>query len=481
MGFQTVKLQRSSHSASLIRIILIGIVLITAVGAFRLWQNLDPAPQVPVPSNMARLEPQLRDYLVEKIKWVGESPRKADRHALLGLVYSVNGLWHEARLAFRNSVSLNDREPLGWIYTAIATQELGERDEALRLFHELVARFPAFPQGYYRLGSVSLAAGKVEEAEAAFRKLVELAPTEWRGFAGAGEALLRKGRHAEAAKLLEKAIQLDSSAKTVHHLLGQAYQALGKTADAEMELMLGRNAVSYPMPDPWSESASQHMKSLPDQLQMADAHINGGEPMKAVEILAKAFFHHPNNVGLMNQLAIALNQSEQPNKAIVVLRQALNLDSNNVPALVTLAFSQHEAGQNKEALAAADRAIALAPTIPQPYLAKANALLGLEQDELALKSLEAASRADPNNAEVFAQMGDIEWRNLNRPGDARKRYENALKLDASCIPALVHFADMLLQGGDVKTAEPLIARLRRLEPDSPDLPLLDERLRKLPR
>ncbi|MSU61931.1 MAG: tetratricopeptide repeat protein [Pedosphaera sp.] len=472
-----MKIQSSKRSP--IALAAVAVIALAVAGLVQLWFHLHPAPAIPAPPDLNKLEPQLREYLAEKIVWVRSRPRRADRHALLGLVYSVNGLWHEARLAFQNSVSLDDREPLALMYAAIATQELGERDEALRLFHELVTKFPAFPQGYYRLGSLSLTAGKVDEAESAFRKLIELVPTEWRGYAGAGEALLRKGRYAEASKLLEKAIQLDSSARTTHHLLGQAYQALGKTADAEMELLLGRNAVTYPMPDPWSDSAPQHMKSLPDLLQMAEGHINGGEPLKAVEILAKAFFHHPNNVGLMNQLAIALNQSDQPNKAIVVLRQALNLDSNNVPALVTLAFSHHEAGQNKEALATAERAIALAPAIPQPYLAKANALLGMDQDELALKSLEAASKADPKNAEVFAQMGDIEWRNLNRPEDARKRYENALKLDASCIPALVHFADMLLQAGDVKTAEPLVARLRRLEPDSPDLPMLDERVRKL--
>src|SRR5205823_10801629 len=129
-----------------------------------------------------------------------------------------------------------------------------------------------------------------------------------------------KGLNAEAARWLERAIQLDPSAKSAHHLLGQAYRQLGRSEEAEFEVGLGRNSADFPMPDAWSKTATEHVRLLQDQIQMANDLSNEGQFLKAVEVLAKAFAYHPNNISLMNQLAIALNRSDQPHKARAVLQ-----------------------------------------------------------------------------------------------------------------------------------------------------------------
>lgn len=338
-----------------------------------------PPLSIPQPPDLSQLDPQLREYLSEKIEWVRQKPRQAARHSTLGVVYGVNGLWAPARLAFQNAIRLDLKEPLAYMYIGVASYELGELDEALRTFRDVTARFSNFAPGYYRLGYALLQAGAVDEAEPAFARLCELAPREWRGWAGLGGIRLRQSQPAEAIRFLEKAVQLDPAAKNAHSLLGQAYRLLGRTEDAEIELNLGRHAVHFPMPDEWSKNASQHMKLLQDQVQLANDYAEEGQPRQAVEVLAKAFVYHPDNVSLMNQLAIALNRAQQPNKARAILKRAIEKQERYVPALITLAMVQQQLGENGLALATAEGAIALAPKLAQPYVAKANALLALEQ------------------------------------------------------------------------------------------------------
>jgi tetratricopeptide (TPR) repeat protein len=150
------------------------------------------------------------------------------------------------------------------------------------------------------------------------------------------------GQLPEAASHLERAIQIDPNAKVAHHLLGLAYRGLGRIEDAQRELSVGLNAINYPMPDAWSATAPQHMKSLQDQFEMAADYGEAGQPEKAVAILETALVYHPDNPNVMNNLAIAYNRAGQPQKAHSLLLKVTQIDTNNLPAYIALAASCQE-------------------------------------------------------------------------------------------------------------------------------------------
>lgn len=469
--------ERFTHPAVLWT--FLALALVAGIGWFgALWLR-EPPPAVPVPPDLEKLDPQLRDYVAAHVKWAQEKPRRTERHATLGLVYAINGLWTEARIAFENASKLDPKNPLPLLYQGVAAQELDLPAEATRLFRAVTSQFPEFAPGYYRLGTTLLRAGNFDEAEAAFERLITLAPDQWHSYAGLGEVKLRQREFDEAASLLERAVQIDFNARSAHHLLGEAYRALGRTDDAEVELLLGRNAVTFPMPDAWSEQASVHAQLLQDQIQVASELSAQGEARRAVQILSRALAYHPDNLSLMNQLAIAQNRANQPERARTLLLRALQKDPQHVPSLVTLAFCEEKLGEAAQALATADRAIALAPTLAQPYIAKANALLALERDEEAIAAFSQAAKVDPKNAEVRMEMGDVLWRNLNRPAEAREQYETARKLDPGLAPVYVRLADMFLQERQLPAAREALAKLGRLAPGIPDLQILERRLKKL--
>ncbi|MBI4660390.1 MAG: tetratricopeptide repeat protein [Verrucomicrobia bacterium] len=455
-------------------------LLAVAIASFVIVRTiLQPSPPIPVPANLVKLEPQLRAYIVEKVDWVRKSPRDMKRHATLGIVYAANSLWQEARMAFTNAARLNPQEPLAPMYVGVATLELGEIEAALKIFRHLAVQFPSFAPGFYRLGEALLRTGDPRGAEDSFRRLIHLAPNEWRGYAGLGDARLRQNDPAEASEWLRKALQLDPSSKIAHHLLGRACRELGRNDEAELELLLGQRAEVFPIPDAWSETASEHMKLIQDQLEVANQSSQAGNPGKAVEILLRALSYNPTNVTLLNNLAIAFNRSGQPQKAYPLLSKVLESHSRYLPACITMSFTSQMLGRNDEALAYADRAIALDANTAQAHLAKANALLAAERDAEAIAALQDAHRCDPQNAEILVELGDVYWRNLKQPGQAREHYRQAVQLNRAFVGAHARLAELAIERGDSVEAGAAIDMLRKLAPTEPGLSVLERRLNKL--
>jgi tetratricopeptide (TPR) repeat protein len=406
----------------------------------------------------------LRSYVNEQVQWVQGAPRDPHRHETLGLVYAANGLWPEAKLAFENAVRLDPNEPLAWLYLAVSEQELGRLDRAIALLRDVTARFPTFAPGFYRLGDYSLRTGTLDQAERAFTQLIGLAPGEWRGFAGLGEVQLRKGDLPGAARLLEKAVEIDASAKPAHALLGQAYQRLGRTADARREGALGMNAAHFPMPDAWSMEAPRHMRLPFDILEIAQEQMKNGAPAKAVQVLENAVPFHSNDPNLLVTLSLAYTMAGQPERARSVLNHVLPLNSNLVPAYVALSGAELALGHPDQALSNANKAVLLSTNAAEPYLAEANALLAMERDTEAVAALEAAHRFDSNNAQILLDLGDIRLRNLDQPEQALEDYQLAVKKDPVLLGARLRLAGVYLKTGDKQRAIETLEAARQLAP-----------------
>ncbi len=457
-------------------VILLAVALVAA--GLAVWRNHRGLPP-PVPPDLARLEPQLRDYIQEKVTWVREEPADPMRHATLGMVYAANALWASALPAFENAARLDPAEPLAHLYVAISLQELGRPAEALQRFRHITARFPDFAPGHYRLGEALLRSGDAAEAEPSFERLTVLAPKEWRGYANLGDIHLRRGDFAGAVTLLEQALALDPAAKNAHYLLGLALRGLGRAEDAQRELSLGLNAEHYPMPDAWSATASQHMRLLPDLFEQARGYADAGEAPKAVRLLEPLAAYHPTNPAVLLNLAIAYDRAGQPYKGRPILQNIIQMDPARLPAYVALAACFQGLGDMQNALLTADKAIQIGPDHAESYLAKANALLALERDADALEALKSAARCDPRNPEIQIELGDVYLRNLNRPFDAAACYEQAVALDPALFTALIRVADVRIRLRQPGPARVALEAARKIAPREAVLVALEKRLTNL--
>jgi tetratricopeptide (TPR) repeat protein len=421
-----------------------------------------PVPPIPVPANIATLDPQVREHLSRLVDRVSAAPRDGLLRSDLGLAFAVNGLWAEARQSFVDAVRLGDGRALPALYAAVALQEVGDGRGALVEFEAVVARHAGVAPAWYRLGLARLGMGDVAGAGEAFARVTQLAPGEWRGWVGVGEVRWRSGDAAGAKEALERALALDPLARSAYHLLGQVYEALGRRDDAEVARAAGRSGTVGPMPDGWSERALQHMKLLPDQFERADAWLAEGRIRDAVGLLREALRHHPNHPSVVARLARAWLADGQVEAARAVVEAARKAAPDDVELLTAAAGAAAAAGKVPEALELARRALERAPQSAEAMVAEANAWLAAEDDPAAAAALAKAVERAPDDVGLRIQLADLQWHNLGNPALAWETLMKARAIDPIHPPLLERLAELGIQRGAFEEVESALRELRRL-------------------
>jgi len=462
---------RSYGVLALAAVIILSVAVTQHMGVWRI-----SAVDVPVPADLEKLDPQLRDYLRLQLKWVQQKPVDPARQATLGIVYAANLLWTEARLCFSNVTRIKPKEPLGHLYLAIATQETGDYPGALQIFRQTTKIFPDFAPGYDHLGTALLRAGNADEAGLAFQRLTELAPDEWRGYAGLGEVTLRQNKLAEAAQCLEKARAIEPKARMINHLLGLTYRGLGRKEEAEWELRVGLNAVQSPMPDAWGLAAHEHVRLLPQQIDLASDYLFEGHAAEVLRILSEAAKYHPENLTVLEYLGQAhrsLNQFVQARRTAEFM---LSLNERSVSAHVLMADVCLDLELKDEALNHADRAVALEPDLARPYLVRADVMFALGRNKEGLLARQEALNRDPQNPLIAVDIGDALYRLLDNPQEAEKFYEQSVALNSALPLGYLRLAEAAIQLHQFDRAREAIAQARKLDPQAPELAELEARI-----
>jgi tetratricopeptide (TPR) repeat protein len=320
------------------------IALVGVAGYFG-WQRLRPVPEVVSPREPDALDPQFRAYVTGFIQSVRAAPRDAGRHATLGLVYEANERYPEALACFRTAVELDPDEPLAKYHLALMTQEVGDADAALALWRQLALEHPDFAPGQHRLGDALLQAGDIDGASSAFDRVIQHAPDQADGYIGLADARLQAGEYARAVELLQVALRLEPNDGMARFLLGSAYQGLGRRDEAARELSRGAQAGKRPMADAWSKQMPQHAKDLPRQVSWALALLRAGAPQRAAELFEVILEWHPENVDVMNNMALAYMDLARLDKARDVLLRAERVNNTRYATYVNLALCHVRLGE----------------------------------------------------------------------------------------------------------------------------------------
>lgn len=158
------------------------------------------------------------------------------------------------------------------IEVAQQTAEVGDYQEALRLFQSLLSENPTLTTAFIGIGDIHLAQGNYKEAEPAFARAVRLEPENFDAQFGHGRVLQLLNKFAEAVKayhraltirpydvdsnvniatsylqldeptlavpFAEKAVELDPDNGGARINLGAAYERVGRHGDAIMQYEL---------------------------------------------------------------------------------------------------------------------------------------------------------------------------------------------------------------------------------------------------
>jgi tetratricopeptide (TPR) repeat protein len=206
--------------------------------------------------------------ILEKVQ--GWYPRaNVDAAYVLGIAYMQTSNYPEARKSFARMFEVPPDSPAAYLFTAriLLRQEydpiaeeyaqkaialdpklplahffLGELylyksriPEAITNFQQELAINPAHAETYYKLADAYSRIQKFDDAQRLLQHSIWLDATSTGPFILMGKVLEKKGEPELAATALKRALSMDPNNSITHHLLGQAYQDMGKTNDAERE------------------------------------------------------------------------------------------------------------------------------------------------------------------------------------------------------------------------------------------------------
>ncbi|MEE8367254.1 MAG: tetratricopeptide repeat protein [Thermoanaerobaculia bacterium] len=375
----------------------------TAAGCPRLPEATGFQGRGPVlPLDVRDLDPAVRDLIERLASEVRADPSNAKVHGELGLAYAANHLWSEAKRSFTVAGEL-DSDSYDWrFYRAVALQNLGKLQAAYLSFAELASQYPHSPPLLHRLADSLLESGRTEDAAQIFRDLIEVESELSPGYVGLAECQLRMGQPRDAVLTLNKALTKDPNYHPAHYLLGTALRHLGRSEEAAEHLERGVGGSIEYIPDRYASALEKYSVNLPSRLGQAATLLSAGDYLGASSLLEETLRFHPDNVTLLNDLAVVYLRADQLDLASSRLEQARERDPSHFGTYLNLASLAMRGHRYEDALEYSNTATQFAPHLVHPVLSRVSALMALGNSIAAQEALETALELNPDHPLLVA-------------------------------------------------------------------------------
>jgi protein O-GlcNAc transferase len=272
---------------------------------------------------------------------------------------------------------------------------------------------PAVAYGYNALGIAYLEQGQFDRALPAFRDAAKRAQHWSYPLHNEALAYTEMGDFSAAIRAYQAAIRLTPQFSYLSYNLALVYQRMNRKQDAE---------TSY----------RKAMMLAPDSAEPYNAlgtlKASDGKAADAERLYRQALDKNPGLIAARHNLALLLAKDKNRQaEAIALWRTNLTRFPDDLPSRLSLAETLTQDGDLPGAIEQYRRVLALKPDYIAAHVALARLLSKSGDAEGALTESRSASMADPKNAGVLEQIGDIEAAR-GRTVEARAAYQAALGL-----------------------------------------------------
>jgi predicted O-linked N-acetylglucosamine transferase (SPINDLY family) len=177
-------------------------------------------------------------------------------------------------------------------------------------------------------------------------------------------------------------------------------------------------------------SLASSASSLEARLQRALELERAGELERAEAAYQEILGQEPGQPQALHRIALIALSRAPLARGIELLKRSVQGDPSQLVVLVHLARASLQAGQAAEAIAACERALALAPELPEALQVRGDAYLLLKQPQAALDDYDRALCHWPEQAALWCNRG-LALQNLQRVLQALESYDRALALAPS--------------------------------------------------
>ncbi len=187
-------------------------------------------------------------------------------------------------------------------------------------------------------------------------------------------------------------------------------------------------------------------------------HSAHGRYDEARRHLEQAIEHNPDDVFLLQRMALLLKQQKQNEEALRYARKCVELDPDRVDHHLLVAEIARLLGQEGEAVRSYEQALAIDPEHNRARLVLTTLLIKMERHDEALSQLNRIIEQDPNlviahyyRGRVFLEKGD--------PERSEESYLEALRLNERMEPALFDLGSLYQMRGRFDKAVEIYERL----------------------
>lgn len=340
----------------------------------------------------------------------------------------------------------------------------GDVAGAISLYLEAVDVYPEYIHGYSKLGVAYGEAGEFSKEADAYAKAIKIEPKYHEAYYNLGALLLSQGQFRRAIQSFQSALQINPDLVLCYVNMSAAYQALGERREA---IDAARKALEINpiMPEAYynlgSAYGDQDPKSALDNFDMAATLDPDNPKYRLSGAIALAHLGRVQESEQRLQVLLKTNPHfEKAERALEELRRtsAMNRDRENhatrspgaqsAESLAEQARQSLRSGDIAKALELYERAVALKPTSREIQSQRAWTLVAMGR----------------------ALMSE------GRMENAIMQWKRALGAFPDFVPALQAMAQAAIIQGRFGAAQEYLKKGRKVEPDNPDLAILQSRL-----
>lgn len=361
------------------------------------------------------------------------APDEPDALQLLGMIARGRKENEEAASLFQRSLRSNPAQPHVFNNLGNALLDLGRAEEAVDAYEAALRLQPSYADALTNLGLAHLAREDAAAARAPLERAVQAGANNAKAWSALGRALRGTGRTDEAITAFQTSLSLrPNHVPTLHNfavalrLAGQVedaarileYCAASDPKSAEIRYNLGHCYYDLGRLD---DAASAYKAAIALSPAYRDAHDSlnrlhwqrGDEQYLAS--YASALRDHPDDAGLLTDLATRLNLGGQTEQTIDILQDALGRGVDTAALRHRLGQACWAQQERDTALSHFRAAVAADPDAAEHRLDLARSLIIQERYADALDELQPVLRRNPVDQQAIAYQA-LAWRFL---GDAR--------------------------------------------------------------
>ncbi|MGH9545113.1 MAG: tetratricopeptide repeat protein [Terriglobales bacterium] len=442
--------------SGLLRIIALAAIFTFAGGSAA--QQSAPARSNPHPASKAtspflEAETLLRQGSVAEAKQKIEeqlrlNPSSVEGYNLLGIVNSSEKDYAGAVDAFQHALELDPNSSrthnnLGNVYVAQEQFDLAEKE-----FGKVLRLDPTNREANYNLGLVLMARRSPVEAISHFERVH---PADMATRFNLIRAYLQAGRTAEGLKMARELSAQKKDDVQLHFTLGVLLAAARQYPTAQLEL---------------EKASALQPETFEILYNLGQVYLQSAEYKKAELVLNRALKLKPDSPETLYLLAKVDSEQTKVVDALDLLVRAHKLAPENTDVIFLLARVSMSQNYYEDAIPLLEAGLKIAPKRAYLHAALGESYFMSGKAEKAIDEFKSLIALDPS-ARSYVFMG-LSYRHLGRFDEARKYFEQGLKLDPHNASCLFNLGYIEGRQGNQAAAERLFQGALRSNPDLSD-------------